>query len=362
MCWAGLLTWLVVAGATIPPTAAQKEGAGSALDAARTRAAEGKVEQALDILDDAERAGQRSVELLDLRAQFNLMLGRTAAAERDWRRAAALDPGAVTPRLSLARTYMNGALWADAMELYREVLARHPRDVDAILGLVDAMRRGGRKVGARKLLEAAGPTIDDPRIQERWAQLALELGRPEEAERALLLMADSAEGLAKRDALNRLVELYLSLDRLVDALAASRQALALESTSGAATEATYDLLVRSADLDVMATCGSMAEILEALDSGKMSREEAFARTQKARLVVLAAEEFITGVPAPESRSAANANRLYGYSLASEAALNAVAYIDLGAAKRREAYSTTLEAAGAELERAAAMAPQGGHGG
>jgi len=290
------------------------------------------------------------MRIYELRAELHMALGDRDSAERDWRRAAQLDPTNVRSRLALGKLYGRQGLWADAIAHYREILLTEPRNADAVLGLAEAYEKIGRTVGAQNLLRAASETIDDRRIHERWARMAVEAGRPEDAEQALRRVADSAEGMAKRDALVSLAELYLKLNRPQDALHAAREALSIEKPAGAVTDTTYDAIALATDYEVRQVAAGLGSTLEALDGKSLAREEAFAAVEAARARLAEAQRLLSEVTPPDTRRALHARRLYAYALADEAALNALASVDLGLADRREAFTARLTEAQAEIER------------
>ena len=335
-----------------PPTASSAQATAdresSLLDLARRAATEGRAREALEILDRALSAGRRSAELYDLRGQFHLALGDTPAAERDWRRAAELDPANAGARTALGRLYLQRGLWGDAIRIYREVLLRNSRNVDALLGLSDALGRMGRTVGSRRLIEAAGQAIDDPRIQQRWAQVALESGQPDEAESALKRIADRLDGSAKRDVMVRLAELYVAEGRYDEAVAVLQQAQAIGGAPQAATTETYDLLVEATDNLVRRRVSALEETLQQLDASSLSREEALARAERTRMQLTEIDRLVEQIAVPDSRKQRHATRMYAYSLVNEAAFNALAYIDLGLPGKRDAFAARWRTAQAEM--------------
>jgi tetratricopeptide (TPR) repeat protein len=343
---AALFLGLVLSG----PLSAQQPAAPTACDQARALAAEGRAKQAIDLLDRAAASGYRTAELYDLRGQLSLATGDAEAAERDWRRAAQLDPTAARPRLQLGRLYARRGLWADAIAYYREILLTDPRNADAVLGLAEAYEKSGRRVGAQKLLQAASEAIDDRRIHERWARMAREAGRPEDAERALRRIAVSAQGAAKRDALLALAELYLAEDDPERALTAAREALAVERPAGEMSAETYDAIALATDHEVAQIGEGLGAVLAALEGGSLAREEAFSAATALRSRLTEAEGLLAEVGAPEARRSAQTQRAFAYALAAEAALNALVSVDLGLPDRREAFNARMAEARAEIAR------------
>lgn len=353
LCLLGPLAGLPTSGPTQPESSSER----SLLEVARRAAAEGRPREAIDILDRAISAGRRSSELFDLRGQLSLALGDEEAAERDWRRSAQLDPDNPTPRIALGRIYRQRGLWPDAIRAYREVLLRDSRNVNAILGLSEALQRMGRAVGAKRLIEAAGEALDDPRIQQRWAQVALDSGRPDEAERALKQIAGNLDGPPKRDVIQRLAELYVSQGRYEEALAALGEAGTIGAPGEVSREA-YDLLAKATDNLVRLRISALGETLQQLDAAGISREEALAQTEATGAKLADIDALLQRVAVPESRTLEHSTRLYAYSLANEAAFNALAYVDLGLAGKRDDFAARWKAAQTEMAALSEEPPAG----
>jgi tetratricopeptide (TPR) repeat protein len=332
--------------------AAERPGGGDPLAPARRAAAEGRITEALDLLSRLAAGGYRTPELFDLRARLSLVAGDRGGAERDWRRAASLDPSASGPRLALAKLYAERGLWANAIDAYREVLLYRPRQPEAILGLVEAFDRSGRKYGARRLLQTASEVVDDRRIQERWAQVAAASGRPAEAMQALRRIAGKLTGTPRRDVLRKLASLELDQGQTKEALVDLQEALKIETAAGGVTPETYDLLARPTDDLAQQTLAAVGETVRQLDDQALSREEAFGRITADRERLAGVQALLAPVQAPEARRIAQAGRAYAYSLLDEAAVNALTYVDLGLKERREAFRSTRKAAQGELERLA----------
>jgi len=345
--------WLALLGPLLASAAWAADPAPAGVcDQARRLAADGRVKQAVEVLDNAAAVGLRTPELYDLRAQLRLATGDQDAAERDWRRAAQLDPANSRSRLSLAKLYGRRGLWSDAIACYREILLVEPRSADAVLGLAEAYQKIGRTVGAQNLLQAASADLDDRRVHERWARMALEAGRPQDAEHALRRIVAMTDGLARRDALISLAQLYLSLDRPQDALAAAREAVSIEKPTGAVSETTYDAIALATDYEVQQIGRSLQDTLTGLDARSLIREDAFTAIVATRARLAEAQELLSQIAAPESRRSAHARRLYAYALADEASLNALANVDLGLADQRTAFATRLAEAQSEIDRLA----------
>ncbi|MGQ9733122.1 MAG: tetratricopeptide repeat protein [Candidatus Zipacnadales bacterium] len=318
--------------------------------AARQAAASGDLKRAIAVLDRLAGSGYRVPQLYDLRAQYQLASGDELAAERDWQRAAALDPNHISSRLSLAQLHARHGLWPDAMNRYREVLLLNPWNVSAILGLSEAYDRMGRKVSAQELIEAASEVIDDRRLQERWVRMALDAGRPADAERALKRMAGSVAGVERSDLLVRLAELYLTTGQPENALAVAREALNTERPAGSLSKGTYDVLALATDYEVEQVIQRLTEAWHGLAEQTASREEIFASIEAHRARLAELEELLTGIAPPSERDRVHATRLYVYALVEEASLNLLVYVDVGSHERLSAFERRLDEARTELRR------------
>ncbi|NJC88761.1 MAG: tetratricopeptide repeat protein [Desulfuromonas sp.] len=112
-------------------------------------------------------------------------------AGREYRRAAELDEGWALPRINLGNVAARQGDWQGAAGYYREALARHSDNAEAMNNLAWALTQAGRPGEAlpwarRAVASAAG----DPRCWDTLAEVYLALGRPAEAREAV------AQGLA----------------------------------------------------------------------------------------------------------------------------------------------------------------------
>lgn len=344
---AGVLLSLLVAWVV---QAEQVASEVSLYDQARRLAASGRPKQAIEVLDRAASAGLRTPALYNLRAQLRASLSDWDGAERDYQRAAQLDPSDVHSRLSLGKLYQSRGLWSQAVTCYREILILTPRNADAVLGLAQAYEMMGRAVAAQNLLRSASTVISDSRIHERLARMAMAAGNAKDAEAALDRLASSVEGKAKRDALIRLAELRLSAGRLDEAMDVARQALAMERPSGALSDTTYDVMALATDAEVRQVSESIRALVDKLERKEMTREEVFTSIEGLQARLARAERTVSELAAPGSRREAHVGRLFAYALALEAAVHALTFVDVGVQGQREMLAARLEAAQHEMDR------------
>ncbi|MEW6747282.1 MAG: tetratricopeptide repeat protein [Planctomycetota bacterium] len=125
------------------------------------------------------------------------------------------------------RRYADGAMAAEAEELYRRLIAIDPRDSTAIASLATLLARTGREEEARRLLEEAlGVMPLDADLELTLGQVLLHRGSPDQAlphvERSVARRPDDARG---RRVLARIL---LALGRYGEALRQAEEGLELE--------------------------------------------------------------------------------------------------------------------------------------
>lgn len=123
-------------------------------------------------------AANQQAETLAQMAQRLQRLGKQGLAEDKYKEALKLAPASHSARSGLGRCYLEQARLAEAEELFRQVLASAPDDVEANLGLAAiALARGGEEV------PRAG-TVLSPLLarRPRDPQLNFMMGRIEQAQ------------------------------------------------------------------------------------------------------------------------------------------------------------------------------------
>lgn len=137
----------------------------------------GDPEAAIDVLDRAISLDPDHGPARANRALVSLALGRTERAEADLRRAIALLPHALPPRLRLGRLLLDTARPAQAVSVGRAILEEHEHpEAFEILGV--ALHALGDLSGAREPL-ARATSMGRPLAALVFAQLQLDAGEPE---------------------------------------------------------------------------------------------------------------------------------------------------------------------------------------
>jgi tetratricopeptide (TPR) repeat protein len=123
---------------------------------------------------------------------FALTAGDLAGGERRARSTLRLLPAALEPRLTLGEVALDRGEFTAALGHFREVLARSPDDVDALL--LSALARGrlgdpGAAIAAMSRGLRQGSAGNRATLMFRMLELAGDLGSPERRARSLCLLA-----------------------------------------------------------------------------------------------------------------------------------------------------------------------------
>ncbi len=157
---------------------ADPEDAESWLAMAWLHQREGRSELAALCAARASTLGSESPAWLNERGLGQLRQGDALAATRSFQEALELDPGFRDARLNLGALALQHADFVDARRQFQAVLARHPQDVDAQLGL--SMAEAGLSAAERGRAEQAAEST-------RRREAALRRGVAELDRRAALL-------------------------------------------------------------------------------------------------------------------------------------------------------------------------------
>ncbi len=307
------------------------------LGAARAAYERGDYERAAILLREVANESGPTAQMYLLRARVRVALQLRDEALDDLQRAVALDPELVEARVWLAGMLAERGLWQNAIDHYRQALAVDPMNVSASLGLARVYRdHGHRRKGIALLSDAIRAGQSDPSLLVLLAELHQLEGNFEQAEAALLQVVAVTSGEAQAAALERLGDLYAGAGRNRNALTCYLRAAELSQSRAS--------MVRRRYLDVMAAADN--SVHEALTSGWSAfeeyardgigeREMVYRRLSEVRAQLQEAMSFADSVRPPEGLRAEHARRQYAYSLAVEATVAALSYLDLGDDAMRE---------------------------
>lgn len=330
------------ASAETAPTAEVAEqpdegGQDDPLAPARAAWAAGDYARAALLLRDFIEQNGPSAEVLLLRARVRLALQQQEAALADLERAVVLDPELVEAQVWLGRLLAERGLWQRAIEHYQRALAVDPTHREALLGLARVYRDHGHRRQAIELLtDAVKAGQSDPSVFLLLAELYQLEREYEQAEAALLQAAAMSSGEHAASILERLGDLYASRKLHREALNCYLRAAEMSPTRASIVQRRYRDVMAAADSSVYeALVAGRSAFDDYASDGIGEREMVFRRLSEVRAQLEEAMQFVDGLPPPKGLEAEHARRRFVYSLAVEATVAAIAYVDLGDAEMKE---------------------------
>lgn len=265
-----------------------------------------------------------------LRAKIRLALQARTEAIGDLERAVALDPDLVEARVWLARLQAEQGLWQAASEQYELALAAEPGNREALLGLARVYRDHGHRRRAIELLtgavEAGQRDVD---VLVLLAELHEAEGELDEAQRLLVRAAALTTGERTAEVLERLGDLYAQRRLHREALSCYQRAAEISPSRRSMVQRRYLEVMAAADSSVSeALSAGWGVFRDYVDNQVGERELAFRALSQMRAQIEEALQFADSVTPPEALRAEHARRQYAYSLALEATVAALTYLDL----------------------------------
>lgn len=326
-----------------PPTA-QLKATPQFLAAAEKALADGDFRKVEDMLLRATDADEPKAEVFYLYARLEAAR-QDPAAERTWlQRTVGQDPGNLPAHLRLAELLRGAGLWRKAVDEFNLVLKADPDSVQAYLGLatVYAGQAQPRKA-AEIVAEAVKHAPADASLYLRLGDLQAQRKALAEAESAYDKAARLSQGTTRADALDRLGDLYVGAQRDHEGFICYAEAAALRSTgSSALAEKRYRQIMAAADQSLRRSLQQAAEALQGYLTGReVTREEAFAAMSDFNNRAQEVSKFAESIAPPGSLKLQHAERKLAFSLASEAALYGLLYLDQARPADLELYQTRL---------------------
>lgn len=323
------------------------------LPAAQKYLREGEYKRVEEMLIKAEEAGEPRAEIYALWAELE-KVRRNSAAERLWlERAATANETLTAVHLRLAELLRQEGLWRKALEEYQIVLRQDPDNLYAYLGLAALYE------GQSQPRRAAEWITEATRRYPRDASLYLRLGDLHagrqgwaEAENAYDRAARLTEGAARAEALDRLGDLYVRAGRDREGFACYAEASRLrEGRATAMAEKRYQQIMKSADEALLQATSRARTALDQFRAGQDTyREDVWLAFNQLREEAGEVAEFVNMVLPPATMETAHLQRKLAYSLAAEAALAAMDYLDQGKAQRLEDYAGLMGEAETSLRK------------
>ncbi len=324
-------------GAPATPATGPEETGEDPLAPAREAYEAGDYLRASALLDSYERERGASGASCLLRARISLARHNRELAVDHLRDAVALQPDLVEAQVWLAQLLAEQGRWQIAMGHYEAALEVAPTHLEGLLGLARLCRDHGHRKRALELLSAADELGQrDPSVLTLLGELHGAEGNVELAERYFLRAVAGTTGERTAAVLERLGDLYADLGRHRDALSCYLRAADLNPSRSAMVQRRYLEVMAAADSTVYEALTAGWSVFEDYSvNGIGEREMVYRRLGEVRAQVEEAVRFCQSVRPPADLRVEHAQREFAYSLAVEAVVAGISYLDLGDQNMRE---------------------------
>lgn len=291
----------------------------------------GNLADAEALLNASLRESGASARAYFLRARISLGRQDRDAAIGDLQRAVGLDPSLVEAQVWLARLLVEQGLWQSAQDHYERAVQADPTDREALLGLARVYRdHGHRRKAITLLTEADDLGQSHPSLLMLLAELHGAEGNVELAERYFLRAAANTEGEKQAAAWERLGDLYVKLHRHREALTCYVKAAELSPSRASMVERRYTEVMAAADGAVHEALTSAWSLFhDFAHNGVGEREMVYRRLSEMHAQLEEAMRFAESINPPGDLSDRHVKRQFAYSLAVEASVLALSWLDLG---------------------------------
>ncbi|MHB8997000.1 MAG: tetratricopeptide repeat protein [Armatimonadota bacterium] len=328
--------------APAPPKA--PEAAPQFLAAADKFLGEGDFRRVEDLLLKADEAREPKASIYYGWARLEAAR-QNRTAERTWlERTIAADPDNLPAHLRLAELLRGAGLWRKAAEEYDLVIKAQPDNVFAYLGLSALYAAHSQPRRAAEILaEAVKHHPEDISLYLRLGDLHVQRKALPEAEEAYDRAARLAQGEQRADALDRLGDLYVGADREREGFICYAEASKLRSESNSPlAQKRYQQIMGAADDALGKVLDKASQTLDGYLSGRnVTREEAFGAMSDFNTQVQEVSNFVESITPPTNLKLTHAERKLAYSLAAEAALYGLLYLDQGKRDELGLYQSRL---------------------
>ena len=312
----------------------------------------GHLDNAEALLNASLRESGPTARAYYLRARLSLARQDRDGAISDLKRAAGMDPSLVDARVWLGRLLAEDGLWQAAQRHYELAVDADPTHVEALLGLARLYRDHGHRRDAIALLTRAVDLGQDaPSVLMLLAELHGSDGNVALAERYFLQAAATSEGEQQAAAWERLGDLYVDLRRHREALTCYLKAAELNPSRASMAERRYTEVMSAADGAVrQALTATWSTFDDFANNGVGEREIVYRKLAEMHAQLTEAMRFAESINPPGDLSARHADRQFAYSLAVEASVLALSWLDLGDDSMLERANEVHADAVAQFER------------
>ena len=339
-----------------PTVTPQPEPVDDALAAAEEAYEAGELVAAERLLSASIRENGASARAYFLRARLSLGRQDRDAAVSDLRRAVAIDATLADAQVWLGRLLAEQGLWQAGQTHYEQAIETDPTHLEGLLGLARLYRDHGHRRKAISLLTAAdGLGQSHPAALMLLAELHGGEGNVELAERFFVRAAAATTGEQRAAAWERLGDLYVGLHRHREALTCYVKAAELSPSRSSMVERRYTEVMAAADGTVQEALTSGWGIFEDFAQDRIGEREMVHRTLDEMDAELnEALRFAESINPPGALSDRHTARQFAYSLAVEASVLALSWLDLGDDLMLERAQAVHTDAAAEFEKLRAM--------
>ena len=321
-----------------PPATTTPAGPSVYLTGAEKCLKEGDFTKVEDLLMQAQGAGDSRAAIYYLWSELE-KARQNPGAERTWlERTLGENPALMPAHLRLAELLRQAGLWHKAVDEYEVVIKAEPANLHAYLGMsaIYASKAQPRKA-AEIIAEAVKHYPQDATLYMRMGDLHAERQAWAEAENAYDEAARLTEGSKRGEALDRLGDLYVSAGREREGFICYAEASKLRAGAGSPiADKRYRQIMAAADQALLQTSARARDAMQGLLSGQdVYREDVWAVFNDLRMQIKDFSAFADGVVPPVSMKMQHAEHRLAYSLAAEAALAALEYLDMGEKSQAE---------------------------
>ncbi len=289
-----------------------------------------------------------------------LLRAELAAAENDtenrrqWlQRAAKVDPQAVEPLLHLAALLHAEGLWQKAVETFDEAIAIDPDCVAAYVGAANVLSsRDQPKHAATYLDQAVARNPEDNSLLMKLGDAYRQAQMLPEAEEAYDLAARTAEPHLRSQIFDKLGDLYVSAGRFEEGFYCYAEAARLRGGGDhPVARKRYNQIMMTADEAVMASLEEAMRMFASYSRDRVvPREKAYLASEQASEQITEVTGFAKTVLPPTGAAQLHLRRQLFYSLALEATVNLMTYLDTNMQLPLDQYQRAATAARAEFEQ------------
>jgi len=285
-------------------------------------------------------------------------LGDTQGAVIEYNRALQAAPNLAKARLKLALLYLDTGKAQEAIRLAEAVLDSDPANVDARLTLARAWR--GLSEQAKALAQYERLLVDQPNNEEALRALAAAYDEKQAWDRAIPLYSRLVQVAPGDDqARERLIQLYVKVGNLAQAVAELRKAFELLGEPARYQLPQFVALVRMMDRECLAIMREAASEWDAYQEERKSLsqlKEAFeALHQRSDNLYHAAEK----TAAPDLLAPAHRFRVLAYAVLNESDFEMVRFADSQEKWRAERARMLRDSAQSALTKAQSLEAQAG---